>query len=90
LGIFARGPRYSEEILSPEQPVAIAIRINSLMNLWVPLVPVCVLLKCSRSLEDRDVVARPGDELQARRKILLREAAGHGKRRQAAKIADGA
>ena len=60
------------------------------MKLWVPLVPVCVLLKYARSLEDRDVVSRSRDELQSRRKIFLREAARYGNRRQAAKIADGA
>jgi len=59
------------------------------MKLWMPFVPVRVLLKRSRSLEDGDVVARSCDELQARWKILFREAAGHGKRGQATEVADG-
>ena len=60
------------------------------MKLGVPLVPVRMLLKSSRSLEDRHVVARPRDELQARGKILFRETARHGQSGKAAEIADGA
>src|SRR5579863_1936494 len=51
-------------------------------------VPVRALLVRSSSLNDGDVVARLGDKLEAHGQTLFSEAAGDGKRRKSAEIAD--
>lgn len=56
----------------------------------MPPVPIGVLLKRARSLDRREVVAGAGYKLKADRQFVFGEAAGNGKRRQPAKIANAA
>src|ERR1700730_11106413 len=54
----------------------------------MPLVPVSTLLVGPRSLDDRKIVARSCDKLQAGREVFFGESAGDGKRWKTAEIAD--
>src|SRR5258705_5732612 len=57
-------------------------------NFGVPAVPIGVLLKDARGLDDRDIVTSASHELQSHGKILLGETAGNGKCREPAQIPD--
>src|SRR6266853_4462459 len=59
-------------------------------NFGVPAMPVSVLLKDARSLDDGNIVARARHELETHRKIFVSETARNGKRRKSAKISDAA
>src|SRR3984893_19131773 len=57
-------------------------------NFWVSAMPVGVQLIGARGLNDGDVVAGAGHELQAYRQILFREAARNGERGESAQVPD--
>src|SRR6266403_3956591 len=59
-------------------------------NFGVPAVPVSVLLKDARGLDDGDIVTSASHELQSHRKILVGETAGNGKCRKSAQIPNAA
>src|SRR6267378_4687247 len=67
---------------------SVAHAIPRSCNFGVPAMPVGVLLKDTRGLDNRDIVASASHELQSHRKILVGETAGNGECRKPAQISD--
>src|SRR6267142_4581334 len=68
----------------------VTLPCNSSCNFGVSAMPVSVLLKDARGLDDGDIVTSASHELQSHRKILVGETAGNGKCRKPAQIPDAA